>query len=116
MSVEIIPHTLRGIKAAEIKSAKTLIIELQNALDLLGDVYYQGYDMMILHREHFSPEFFDLKSKLAGDILQKFSNYHMRLVILGDFSKESSSSLRDFMYESNQGGQVQFVSTLAAIR
>lgn len=114
--MEIIPHTVSGVKAAEVKSSDLLIEDLQGALDLLGDIYYQGFDMVILRRAHFSSEFFDLKSKLAGDILQKFSNYRMRLVILGDFSSESSRSLRDFVYESNQGRQVQFVESVEAIR
>lgn len=104
------------MRAAEIKSDEILITDVQEALDLLGDLYYQGFDMMILRRTHFSAEFFDLKSKLAGDILQKFSNYRMRLVVLGDFASESSQSFRDFVYESNQGGQVQFVPSLGAIR
>ena len=48
---------------------------------------------------------------MAGEILQKFSNYRMRLVIVGDFSALESKSLRDFIYESNKGKLVGFVST-----
>jgi ABC-type branched-subunit amino acid transport system substrate-binding protein len=66
-----------------------------------------------LSQEHNLPvEFFDLKTKLAGDILQKFSTYQGRLAIVGDFTKYESKSLRDFIYESNKARRINFVSTL----
>ena len=49
---------------------------------------------------------------MAGDILQKFSNYKMRLAIIGSFSYESKS-LKDFIYECNKGKLVNFVKTLS---
>ena len=56
-------------------------------------------------------DFFDLKSGIAGEILQKFSNYRIRLAIVGDFSKYTNKSLKDFIYESNKGGQINFVDS-----
>jgi hypothetical protein len=46
--------------------------------------------------------------------MQKFVNYRMRLVVLGDISGyvASSTALRDLVYESNQGSQVWFVADL----
>lgn len=46
---------------------------------------------------------------MAGDILQKFVNYDMKIAILGDFSSYKSKSLRDFIYESNNGNNVFFL-------
>jgi hypothetical protein len=48
---------------------------------------------------------------MAGEILQKFSNYRVKLAIVGDFSKYSSKSLADFIYESNKGKHINFVAT-----
>jgi len=42
--------------------------------------------------------------------LQKFSTYRVRLAIIGDFSKYTSKSLRDFIYESNKGKHICFVA------
>lgn len=64
---------------------------------------------MILHQKNITPAFFDLKTKLAGEILQKFTQYQMQLVIVGDFEKYQSNSLNDFIYESNKGKQINFV-------
>ncbi|QRX65011.1 DUF4180 domain-containing protein [Dysgonomonadaceae bacterium zrk40] len=56
-------------------------------------------------------DFFDLKSGIAGEILQMFSNYRTRLAIVGDFSKFSRKSMKDLIFESNNGGNINFVST-----
>ncbi len=105
---------LRGIKdtgIVEVISDDIIIHTAQDGLDLLGDAYYQGYDKMILHMKNITPSFFDLKSGLAGEILQKFSNYRVRLIIVGDFRQFESKSLSDFIRESNNGKLVNFLSS-----
>ncbi len=82
-------------------------------MDLLGNVYYQGFDKIIIYQKNLTTDFFDLKNKMAGDILQRFSNYRIHLVIIGDFSKITSKSLNDFIYESNKGKQVNFVANIS---
>lgn len=49
-----------------------------------------------------------LKTRLAGEILQKFVNYNIKVAIIGDFTIYTSKSLRDFMYESNKGKDIFF--------
>jgi len=98
-----------GIK--EIIADRIVINNLEDGIDLIGNVYYQGYEKLIILKENITPDFFDLKTKLAGDILQKFSNYRVRLVIVGDFSKVESKSLQDFIRESNKGKLVNFLAS-----
>ena len=50
-----------------------------------------------------------MKTRLAGEILQKFINYRMKLAIVGDFSMYSSKSLQEFIYESNKGKAIFFM-------
>lgn len=102
------PHT----EIAEVISDKIIIQNTEDALDLMGNLYYQGFDRMILHEVNITPDFFDLKNRMAGEILQKFSNYRVRLAIVGDFSKFTGKSLNDFIFESNQGKQVNFVASV----
>ncbi|MFN1216070.1 DUF4180 domain-containing protein [Chryseobacterium kwangjuense] len=110
--MEIKPHDIHNIKIAEIISDKIIINTAQDGLDLLGDIYYQGFDKVIIHEKNITPEFFDLKTKIAGDILQKFSNYRMGLAIVGDFEKYESKSIRDFIFESNKTKHINFAETL----
>jgi hypothetical protein len=110
--MEIISHSIRDISIVEIQAKGLVIAKAGDGLNLLGNVYYPGFDRMILYEKNITPDFFDLKNGMAGEILQKFSNYRMRLAIVGDFSAYQSKSIRDFMYESNQGRRINFVSTL----
>ena len=109
MNIEI--HTVNGTRIAEVISGETIITSIEDVTDLIGNLYYQETDKVILYEKAITPAFFDLKNKLAGDILQKFSNYRMRLAIVGEFEKYPGKSLRDFIRESNKGRQINFVSS-----
>jgi Domain of unknown function (DUF4180) len=111
--MEIVAHNLNNTKIAEITSDETIIITTEDGLDLLGNIYYQGFDGIVLHEKNFTPDFFDLKNGIAGEILQKFSTYRVQLVIVGDFSKYTSKSLTDFIYETNKGRHINFVSSIS---
>lgn len=96
---------------AEIISDTIEINNAQDALDILANCAYQDARRVVMYQENITEDFFDLKTTLAGDILQKFSNYNVKLAIIGDFSKYSSQSLRDFIYESNKATRISFVAT-----
>lgn len=109
--MQLTPHSINNIKIGEITSDKIILKTTEDGLTLLGDLYYQGYDKIILHEKNITPQFFDLKTGIAGEILQKFAQYRIPLAIVGDFSKYTSNSLRDFIFESNKGKFISFVST-----
>lgn len=110
MNIEIIKN--KGQVIALISKNTILINETQDALDLMADCRYNGAGSIIIQEENINPLFFDLKTGLAGDILQKFSNYRMRLAIVGDFKKFTSKNLKDFFFESNRTGQINFVASV----
>ena len=115
--MKIEAHNLNNTKIAEVISDETIISTAEDGLDLLGNLYYQGFDCIVLYENNVTPDFFDLKNGIAGEILQKFSTYRVKLAIVGDFSKYSSKSLTDFIYESNRGKHINFVnSTTEAIK
>ena len=109
MNFEITEHKNGAI--ARLVAIAQPISSVEDALDLLGNASYLGAHKIIVRQEQLSPAFFDLSTKLAGEILQKFSNYRMKLAIVGDFRNVASKSLRDFIYESNHGGHIMFVSS-----
>lgn len=113
MAIEIRYHnTAKGIKAAQILPGTDLIASPDDILDSMADARFNGSDRMIIHEKSFHPDFFELKTKVAGEILQKFSNYRMRLAIIGDFSGFKSKSLKEFIRESNRTGIINFVGSL----
>ncbi len=110
MNIEKIIHNNQNI--AVISSAELLISDVQSALDLLMDVKYNTDAARIaINKEAVIEDFFILSSGLAGEILQKFVTYQVKLAIYGDFSQYTSKPLRDFIYESNKGRDVFFVDS-----
>ena len=98
--------------AAPICGEEILITDASSAVELLASARYEtDCSAIILHKEQLDESFFRLSSGLAGEILQKFVNYQMRLAIVGDFSHYTSKPLKDFIYESNQGSHVGFWPT-----
>jgi hypothetical protein len=81
---------------------------LDTAIDLIGNLSYEAYDGLIVSDSTFDPKFFDLKTGFAGEVLQKFSNYKLKLSIYGNFEQYTSKSLKDFMLECNKGTYVHF--------
>ena len=81
MDTEIISHQNDGLIFLEIRSEEQFINNVQDVPDLFGELYGQYYDGIILYERNITHDFFDLQTKLAGEILQKFSNYRIRLVI-----------------------------------
>lgn len=109
MQIETIQ--VNSTKIAEVVSEGIVISNAEDGLDLLGNVYYQDFDKIIIYEKNITPDFFDLKTGVAGEILQKFSNYRVRLAIIGNFSSYQSKSIKDFIFESNKMGQINFVGT-----
>jgi len=110
--MQIKTHQISNTNIAEVISDEIIINSAQDGLDLLGNIYYQGFDRVIIHEKNIIPKFFDLKTKIAGDILQKFSNYRVKLAIIGDFTQYESKSFNDFMFESNKTSHINFVESL----
>lgn len=108
--------TIHDTAIAETTPGTTIINDVQDAIDLIGNCGYQGADCVIVHESNLAPAFFDLKTGMAGEILQKFSTYGMRLAIVGDFSKFTSNSLRDFIRESNRTGRILFADSTETAR
>jgi len=99
-----------NISIALIESDELVLTYVQSALDLMATVKYEtGCSRMALNKAAISEDFFKLSTCIAGEILQKFINYHVKVAIIGDFSMYNSKALKDFIYESNNGKDIFFV-------
>lgn len=100
-----------GVDIAVLRDADPPVSNDREAVDLLMAVKHeQGCENLAISKEAISPSFFILSTGLAGEILQKFVNYRVRLAIYGDFSGYTSKPLQDFIRESNRGDSVFFLS------
>ena len=69
-----------------------------DALDLIGETMYSGIELVIIPMERFEDDFFQLKTGLAGQIVQKFVTYRRHLVILGDISRHIAHNQWCYLY------------------
>ncbi|WFE25996.1 DUF4180 domain-containing protein [Solwaraspora sp. WMMD791] len=88
----------------------------QDALDVIGAAF-AGAEIVAVPVGRLDERFFALRSGVAGGIMQKFVNYRLRLVVVGDITEHTagSTALRDLVVESNRGRQVWFVDDLDAL-
>src|SRR5260221_5189467 len=86
----------------------------REALDLIGEAIQQGAELILGPVQRLEDDFFRLKTRLAGHIIQKFVTYRRRLVILGDSSGHvaQSRALKACGYETNRGTQGWFLTDL----
>lgn len=101
-----------GPNIAVVTGEEKVITGTQSALDLAMTVRYDtGADRIAIDKKLICEDFFILSTGVAGEILQKYINYKIKMAIYGDFSRYTSKPLHDFIYESNQGKDFFFVDT-----
>lgn len=110
MQIEYLTDYGAGI--AVISSDEKVVVDTQSALDMaLSAKYETGADRIAIAKDLICEDFFILSTGVAGEILQKFINYRIKLAVYGDYSRYTSKPLRDFIYESNRGKDFFFVSS-----
>jgi uncharacterized protein DUF4180 len=110
-------HTFHGIRILEYPAEGPFLSNDRAIMDLIADGRSSSADMVVVPTSRFAPEFFQLRTRLAGDLLQKFVNYQLRLTILGDLTQQASESqsLHAFILESNRGNHLWFLNTIAEL-
>jgi len=61
--MKIETHLINHLKIAEIITDQVILSTPEEGLDLLGNLYYQGFDGIMIHKENITSDFFDLKTK-----------------------------------------------------
>jgi hypothetical protein len=90
-------------------------LDVAGATDLIGETFGSGTEWVLIPAACLDEAFFRLRTGVAGEIVGKFANYHLRLAIIGDISAQvaASTALRDFVSESNRGRQLWLLESEA---
>ncbi|TDC59673.1 DUF4180 domain-containing protein [Micromonospora sp. KC207] len=93
-----------------------LVATEQDALDLIGAAFLSA-TVVAVPASRLSEEFFSLGTRFAGEVMQKFVNYRLRLAVIGDVSGHlaASPALRALVHESNRADHVWFLPDLDAL-
>ena len=105
---------VNGVQVAEVTGEAKSLKGPQDVHDLIGEIAFDhGVTRVLASRELIDESFFDLRSGFAGELAQKFSNYRMKLAVVGDFSFIESLALKAYIFESNLGNTVRFLEDRA---
>ena len=80
---------------------KQEIVSESDVLDIIGICISNDIKMLVLREKAFSEEFINLKSGLAGTVLQKFMNYHIKVSAIIDKDK-IEGRFKELVYELNK--------------
>ncbi|WP_337188926.1 DUF4180 domain-containing protein [Phenylobacterium sp.] len=89
----------------------------RSATDFVGEALGAGAAVVAIPVGRLAPDFLVLSNRKAGEAIQKFVNYGLKVAFVGDVSGPvaASDALRDFVRESNRGRHVWFVEHMAAL-
>ncbi|HEX9926759.1 MAG TPA: DUF4180 domain-containing protein [Anaerolineae bacterium] len=80
----------------------------RDILDLISGCIEHDANQVMLYEANLSPEFFDLKTTLAGELFQKLANYHLRGAGIISLDRVTSDRFKELMFECNRGNLFRF--------
>ena len=88
-----------------------------DARDVIQETFGTGIELAVVPIERLDPDFFVLRTGVAGFFVQKLVQYRLRLAVIGDISTHvaASDALRDWVREVNRGRDILFVPDMAAL-
>ena len=107
-------YELHGVCVLECAADGVELRSAGDAVELITAARAHHARYVVVPVARLGDDFFNLRTGIAGEIIQRFVNYSVRLVIAGDISRHvaESTSLRDLVRESNRGDQVWFFASL----
>jgi hypothetical protein len=90
--------------------------QLGISIKSFGDISYAlgsclGTRGVILTETDLAPEFFDLRTGLAGELFQKFINYKMRVAIVAPAPEAYGERFSELAYEHATHNMIRLVRT-----
>jgi hypothetical protein len=94
------------------------IADANGARDLIEAALSEEAQVVAVPVERLDAAFFQLRSGLAGEVLQKCANYGLTLAVVGDVSAHTAASeaFRDLVVEADRGTSLLFVTDLGALQ
>jgi PadR family transcriptional regulator, regulatory protein AphA len=95
---------IKGKKLVELAKGKGVIRNESDALDIAGTCGFNSAPRALIDAESLAREFFDLKTGLAGAVLQKFINYRIRVAAVIPEERIGNGRFYEMVKEANRGG------------
>jgi hypothetical protein len=108
---------LSGVRVYLLAESGSVLRGERDALEVVGETVGVVCEWIAIPVGRFAAECFALKTRVLGEMAQKFVNYGLRVAVVGDVSAQAAASdaFRDFVRETNRGRQLWFVASLAEL-
>lgn len=92
-------------------------VDLRRVKELLAEAHGEDAAWLVVRTEDLAPAFFDLRSGVAGEILQATVVYRLPLAIIGPLPQPaaSSSAFAALVRESNRGRDHWFTGSVETL-
>ncbi|WP_054975647.1 DUF4180 domain-containing protein [Paenibacillus sp. A3] len=87
----------------ECASAEAPLRTGQDTLDLIAACIEHDTNLLVVHAETLSDDFFNLRTGLAGEMLQKFVNYRLKTAIIITNELIVKGKFKELLAEANKG-------------
>jgi hypothetical protein len=104
---------LGGIQLYDVSENGPELRTGQDAVDLMSAASERRASWIAIPVARLGEEFFELRTRIAGEIAQKFAIYGAKVAVVGDISSRvaMSHSLASFVAEANRGESLWFVES-----
>ena len=105
---------IAGLRVLVCSAEGPILAAGADANDVISAAWEGEAQMVAIPLGRLGPDFFELRNRVAGEAMQKFVNYGLRLAFLGDVAALTAGggALADFVREANRGRSVWFAADL----
>ena len=96
-------NEINSKKYIEVMSMSNSLNSENDILDLIALCWEHEASLLLIHYEVFSADLFNLKTKVAGGIIQKLINYNIKSAALIPEEIMSKGRFREMALETNKG-------------
>lgn len=96
------------IRVSELAGVRILecveqITRVDDALSLIAASVEHASHRLLVDSRRLPEAFFELRSLFAGELIQKFQNYHIRLAVIFDPEAKHTERFEEFLLEARRG-------------
>lgn len=94
---------IKNQKYIELISTTKSVSTENDALDLIALCWEHEANSLMIHYAALSEDFFELKTKVAGNIIQKFINYSIKVATIVPQETIQKGRFKEMTMETNKG-------------
>jgi PadR family transcriptional regulator, regulatory protein AphA len=104
-------NEIENKKYIELIAVKEPLSQENDALDLIALCWEQEAQAIMLHSSALSPDFFNLKTTFAGNFIQKFINYNIKVAAVFPQELVQKGRFKEMALETNKGNHFRMYET-----